>query len=639
MLLLSLVAAACVAAGKSQIGGLSTQQPARTETFRREVAPFRVVDEHGIPYEFPFLGGFDAPRPQFADIDGDGDFDLFVQEYSHSVRFFENVGTPSVAKFEWRTDRYQDLDVGEWYRLVDLDADGDLDLLAEEPFSHVRFWRNNGSRTEPRFEYTDSLRDSDGKAMYVDRQNVPAIVDLDCDGRLDLFIGRVEGIVARYEADVPGTPSFTLVTDFFEGIEIVGQIDTTGTRRHGANALAFADFDSDGDQDLFWGDFFERGVLLIENIGRTCSTPSLRSDPYVLPYADSVLTSGYNAPAPVDIDHDGDLDFLMGVLGGAFNALSTASDNFYFWERTAADRFELRTRRFLNGIDLGSESAPALVDLDGDGDLDLVVGNKIDPVQADGARLFVYMNDGSATSPSFRFADSLYLGESYNNAPAFGDLDGDGDFDLLLGTWNQDILYFRNVGGPQQPRFVIDSTMTIHLPRVSNATPVLGDIDGDGDLDLFVGEANGEINFLRNEGSSTTPRFVVVSDRLADIDAGRRSAPALLDVDGDGLLDLVIGREEPGVAVFRNAGTGTLPRFEPYERFTLALPPGGTPAFADVDRDGTTDAISGSISGGLVFFRGVRGGLAAPRASAASRSGDRSLPRWPFGYPRSVPNR
>ena len=130
--------------------------------------------------------------------------------------------------------------------------------------------------------------------------------------------------------------------------------------RHGANALAFADFDGDRDQDLFWGDFFEPGMLLIENIGRTCSTPSFQVDPVPLPYASSLRTSGYNAPSALDLDFDGDLDFLMGVLGGAFNPVTTAADNFYHWERTAPDRFELRTKRFLDTIDLELRTHPEL---------------------------------------------------------------------------------------------------------------------------------------------------------------------------------------------------------------------------------------------------------------------------------------
>jgi hypothetical protein len=335
------------------------------------------------------------------DIDGDGDLDLFVQEYSNSIQFFENTGTRSAPRYEWRTDKYRDLDVGEWYRFVDLDGDGDHDLVGEHPFSHIRSYRNEGTSSAPRFVYADSLRDGDGVAIYLDRQNIPAFGDIDCDQRLDFLVGRVEGTVARFEAAAPGSERFAFVQEHFEGIEIVGSVDSAGSQRHGANALALADFDGDGDFDLFWGDFFERGVLLIENIGRTCSSPSYDVEPYMLPFADSVRTSGYNAPAPVDFDGDGDLDFLMGVIGGAFNPLSTSASNFYHWDRTASDRFELRTTRFLSTIDLGNETIATLADIDGDGDLDLIVGNKVSPRTGVAAELYLYRNDGTRTAPRF----------------------------------------------------------------------------------------------------------------------------------------------------------------------------------------------------------------------------------------------
>ena len=88
------------------------------------------------------------PRPQFVDIDGDADLDLFVQEYSNAVWFFENTGTAKAPRYEWRTDRYQGLAIGEWFRFVDLDADGDFDLLSEQPLSLIKVFRNTGS--EPR---------------------------------------------------------------------------------------------------------------------------------------------------------------------------------------------------------------------------------------------------------------------------------------------------------------------------------------------------------------------------------------------------------------------------------------------------------------------------------------------------------
>ena len=148
------------------------------------------------------------PRPQFADIDGDGDLDLFLQEYSNSLWHFENTGTAKAPRYQWRTDRFQSLDIGEWYRFVDINGDGLLDLLAESPISHIRLYRNTGTKTAPILTSVGELKDAAGASMFMDRQNIPAIADLDCDGRLDMLVGRVEGVVDRYEATAPGADSF-----------------------------------------------------------------------------------------------------------------------------------------------------------------------------------------------------------------------------------------------------------------------------------------------------------------------------------------------------------------------------------------------------------------------------------------------
>jgi VCBS repeat protein len=591
----------------TQLMPAAVQRSAALVAFQRDVAPFIVEREPGQPYALPFLGGFDVPRPQFVDIDADGDHDLFVQEFPNAIGYFENTGSAKAPKYVWRTDRYQNLEIGEWYRFVDLDADGDQDLLGELPFSHVRFYRNVGSRTEARFEYAGPLKDTDDQDIFLDRQNIPAFVDLDCDKRLDLFVGRVEGTVARYEAERPGAERFAFIQEQFEGIEIIGRIgDTSPSMRHGANALAFADFDGDQDQDLFWGDFFEPGILLIENIGRTCSTPSFQVDPAPLPFAGSTRTSGYNAPAALDLDFDGDLDFLMGVLGGAFNPVATSADNFYYWERTAKDRLELRTKRFLDGIDLGSDTVPAFADVDGDGDLDLVVGSKTDPASNDAGRLTVFINTGSKAAPAFRQAETSKIADAYHYAPAFGDLDGDGDADMLLGTWNHDILFFRNSGLAGPSRWIADESATIRPPRASHSTPALGDIDGDRDLDLFVGQANGSILFYRNTGAPKAPRFELVPDALDTLRAGRRSVPTLADIDGDGRLELIVGRETGGASVYRHGGTGGAPRFTELKEIPLPLPSGAAPALADLTGDGVLDLVSGTVSGGIVFYRGGR---------------------------------
>ena len=604
------------AAGPAPAGGPAPV--AAADHFVRRIDPFPVLDEYGRAYTYPFLGGLNNPRPQLVDIDLDGDLDLFVQERSDEVMFFENTG----GAFVWRTDKFQGLDVGEWFRFVDLDRDGAPDLLAERPYSMIRYFRNDGGRFVPA---ADTLFDDRGQPIFSDRQNIPNATDIDCDGLQDLFLGQLTGTVTRYEATAPvgaSPPPFTLVTTRFEGIEIV---NTLGASAHGANTMVFTDVDGDGDEDLFWGDFFEPGILLIENTG-SCAAPNLRGEPVQFPPGDPVLTSGFNVPAVADIDGDGDYDMLLGVLGGAYNPNRTAADNLYLLENVggtpdaapaggAAGRapsagranaggpgaspsgYVIRTRRFLDGIDLGAETVVEAGDIDGDGDLDLLVAAKLDPAALNTSRVVVFENTGDAKRPVFRLADTLSFAGFYHYAPALADLDGDGDLDLLLGTWNQGVLAAWNEGGRRTPRWVLADSPLVRLTRGSHTVPAVDDIDGDGDLDLVVGEAAGTLNLYRNVGTPTSPKFELVSDEYGGYDVGRRSAPTFADLDGDGRPDLVVGHEDGGPACFRNTGG----EFEPMECPLPALLPMAAPRLVDLDGDGDLDVLSGTLHGGLTY--------------------------------------
>jgi len=583
-----------------------TAQPARSvegtsAQFERRIDPFDVRDASGTPYDHPFLGGLNVPRPQFLDIDGDGDQDLILQEVTGEVMYFEHLTGQGDSRFVWRTDRFADLDVGEWNRFYDMDDDGDLDILAEQPFSYVRYYQNSGNAEQPRYTLmTDTLRDVQGVPIFSDRQNIPNLTDIDCDGLIDLFIGRIQGTVMRYEEVSKtngGIPTFALVTERFEDIEIIGQFGTL----HGANTLAFSDFDRDGDQDLFWGDFFEPGLLLIENTG-TCSQPMLRNSPVPFPIINPMSTSGYNAPAFSDLDLDGDQDLFVGVLGGAFNPNLTAADNLYFYEHDTEGGFSLRTFRFIKGVDVGKESIPAFADLDDDGDQDLILSNKIDPGDFNAARAYYFENQGSADEPSFQLGDPLPFEAAYHYAPAIADLDADGDLDMLVGTWNKGLALYRNEGTQKSPNFVAVDTAYLKLTRGSNSSPALVDIDADGDLDLFVGESSGTLNYYQNEGTPQRAHFVLVSDEYDGIDVGRRSIPTFVDLDVDGDYDLIVGRESGGLAFYRNTGTTREPRFVPDSTFSLRVPAFAAPVFVDIDADGDQDFFSGGDGGGLVFY-------------------------------------
>jgi hypothetical protein len=257
---------------------------------------------------------------------------------------------------------------------------------------------------------------------------------------------------------------------------------------------------------------------------------------------------------------------------------------------------------------VGSESIPAFADLDDDGDLDLLLANKIDPDDLTTSRIFRFENVGTVSEPSFRFRGHMDIGGLYHYAPAFGDLDGDRDPDMLLGSWKDRIAWYRNEGANTDPQFVLQDSAIVKITRGSNTTPVLVDIDADGDLDLFIGESSGTINFYRNSGNPTQPEFVLESDRFNDIDIGRRSYPTFVDLDADGDQDLIIGGDSGKLWFFRNTGTRQRAMFVADSSFDLTLDGFASPTFVDIDADGTIDLFSGGAGGGLLYYKNKRTG-------------------------------
>ena len=545
-------------------------------TFVRAISPFQVTDSLGHTYALPFLGGFEHPRPQLVDIDGDGVNDLFIQEKSNDLALFQRSTSPGAWALQ--TERYQDLDIGEWYRFADIDGDGLVDLFTESPLSYIRYYRNVGTRTAARFVVAaDTLRDVAGQPIYADRQNIAQFADIDCNGKPDLLLGRVDGTITRYELqnlDTLHHPRFRLLTERFQDIQIIGQMRPS---RHGANTMAVFDVDSDGDADILWGDFFEPGLLLIRNDG-TCAQVDFHGAPIPFPAGAPVATSGYNAPAAGDLNGDGRLDLVMGVLGGAFNPNKTSTANLYELDQTGPNTWNVVTNRLLDGVDLGAETIPAFGDIDGDGDQDLVVGTKIEPGNPRTGGMYWFENTGTRSAPALRLRGHLSVLPAFHLAPALGDLDGDGLPDLVVGQFQDPVAWYRNSGNAGPNRFVLMDSALVRLPRGSNAVPELRDSDGDGDLDLFIGDAGGRVAFFRNEGSRQAPKFVLASDDYVGTRAGRRVVPRFFNGQ------LLLGTERGGF-------DSTL---------GVRLPPYAAPAFANLR--GSIDMIVGTAGGGLQYF-------------------------------------
>ena len=263
----------------------------------------------------------------------------------------------------------------------------------------------------------------------------------------------------------------------------------------------------------------------------------------------------------------------------------------------------------LHGFKLDSRDIPVFIDLDDDGDPDLVVGT-----YRDRGRIDYYENTGTVANPVF--TQRVDAGNPVDDfllrgipAPALADLDGDGDPDLMALNSYGNVYYFENTGTAANPDFTertaaanpLDGMNVGSGDRIrSESKLALADLDSDGDIDLIVGKESGDIDYYENTGTVTSPVFTQRSgaaNPLDNVDVNRVSKPALIDLDGDNDQDLVIMEANGTIHYFENTGTATDPGFT--ERTHAANPLNGITAgnyyasftFADLDGDQNIELI------------------------------------------------
>lgn len=275
----------------------------------------------------------------------------------------------------------------------------------------------------------------------------------------------------------------------------------------------------------------------------------MRTNPFNLQKVNDYGPLDVNStPVATDLDDDGDLDVLSGERTGYTRYLKNISIT-----ATNPDFDSPITNTF--GINTVSNfTRVAVVDINDDGKTDCIIGNRA-------GYFYYFQHTGTLSSPAFTLRsgiDNPLDGRSPVDgaAPAFCDLDNDGDQDLLAGQWQGHFYYFENTGTASSPAFPVYGTQNPYglTQIVGFSHPTFGDLDKDGDYDLILGSSTGDIYYFENTGTRTSPSFAAAQTNPFDLSnvGESQSTPFLVDLDKDGDLDIIVGVIKGNVKYFKN---------------------------------------------------------------------------------------
>lgn len=609
---------------------------------------------------YPFTGGLNNPQVSSCDLDNDGIRDLFI---------FDRTGAKPMAfrhtggigfNYEFAPDLVNSFpkNVERWALMRDYNCDGIEDLfsfsvnyLSGDMGIRVQEGRRNNEDLLYFVEVADMLRSdipnsSNTKIITVSNIDIPAIDDIDNDGDLDVLTfhpmgGYVEWYSNQSQELGYGCDSLIfLQTDdcwgrFYESglseyLSLSPNIDSCNGKAgwspllrhslHAGSTLLTIDMDNDNDKELFLGDLSFSSITMMHNAGDAEHAWADNQTVFFPTNTTPVDVDIFPAGFFVDANNDGKRDLLV-----APNAESNSVNDKVLWYyiNTQSDTlpsFDFLQNNFLvkNTLDFGASSKPTFVDYDQDGLTDIVVGNfgVYEGIGDYASSLVLLKNIGTATQPVFKITNTdvggLLIEELRYLAPTFGDLDADGDMDMVVGIEDGTLLYLENKGSAAVPSYP-NIRINYELIDVGlSSSPILADLDGDGDLDLVVGERNGNFNYFPNIGTAAVADFsnVPSSQTFGMVDAKtpgyfEGNAMGCLAQDNSGKWQFFVGNSNGDIWHYDSIENNLQGAFAPVIDGVWAMDEGDytAPAAADINGDGYLDILVGNRRGGLTLWQ------------------------------------
>ena len=620
-----------------------------------------VLRNDSVPFACPWAGGMNNMQFGWMDCNRNGIKDLIAFDV-HGNRVLPFL-RKSDNSFEY-APQYAHLfpKITGFMQLIDFDKDGKEDIFTYHE-AGIMVYRNV-SDTGLKFElFTEQILSLHGSGqaplnLFCTEGDYVVIQDLDGDGDVDILAFSVLGKYVYYHKNMSverygncNHLEFELADECWgkfaeneEGNAITlnencGQ-KSSKTHRHTGSTMLVFDENGNGKFDLLLGDMGYPNVFLLTNGGTTDSAHITAKDSLFPSY--DVPIRLYSMPCPVlmDIDNDGMSDLLVSPLDLTMTK-SENKESVWLYKNIGTQQypsFSLQTKSFLQDemIDFGSGAYPVLYDMNGDGLLDLIVGNYgyYDSTTSDGyditchysAALAYFKNIGTASNPVFLSVTDDLAGLRklgyISLIPSVGDINGDGKPDIILGTSNKGLIYLENNSTSADTLAFLSPVMNYQSLSVPEYAAVqLFDLDNDGLLDLIVGARRGIISYYKNEGTATNPNFILQTDTLGKINVRDfyyssfgYATPCLFRTKS-GETRLFTASESGKISYYKNIdhnldGTFTLDVNELFfmdNNLAFSIKEGKRTAIAaaDMNNDGYLDMIVGNYAGGIAFYSGI----------------------------------